>query len=364
MKIFQITHFGSLTNYGALLQAYALSRALRDLGHDVTLLRASFSFNNILRKWYKSPLRVIKAWKKLKDEQKQEKLHPRRFAEFASTYINLSQDEYHSHKELLKAGLQADALVTGSDQVWSSKVPFPPYFLEFGSESARRFSYAASTGSRARFDAAYLSALKEKTGRFYAVSVREHEALEQCRKAGIDSAELVPDPVMLFPADHWRNLYGPKSEKLKRYCFVYAVGRKTLDNDFLLQYCSRNDLEIIFVPSQNNMKNKIPGAKLCYPTIPEFLKLIDGADMMITDSFHGTSFALLFNTPVFVAAAHRNDARFMTLDRYFGIGKCYFYDPDKLKEAFQFCHDWTGINLRMDGLRQTGWSFLRRAAGE
>ena len=77
MKIFQITHWGSLTNYGALLQAYALQRALRDMGHDVTLIRASFSLHNILRKWYKAPFRVLGALKKRRMELREEERHHR-----------------------------------------------------------------------------------------------------------------------------------------------------------------------------------------------------------------------------------------------------------------------------------------------
>ena len=157
MKILQITHYGSLTNYGALLQAYALQRALTEIGHDVTLLRASFSYHNILKKWYKHPFKVLKAWKRRRNELRTEKKHPRNFPGFAGKYLKLSEQEFHSQKDLLKAGLTADALVTGSDQVWSSKKPSPAYFLEFGPADALRFSYAASVGSMACMDEKYLA---------------------------------------------------------------------------------------------------------------------------------------------------------------------------------------------------------------
>ena len=364
MKIVQITHFGSLTNYGALLQAYALQQALKELGHDPLLLRAGFSFNNILRKWYKSPLRVLKAWHKIKTEEREERLHPRKFREFAAARINLSEKYYNSHRSLLCGNIQADAMVTGSDQVWSGKKPFPPYFLEFGPAGARRFSYAASIGSKARCDRCYLSALREKLSNFQAVSVRESEALKQCQLAGITNAVLVPDPVMLFTPEYYRQeleLDGTLPEQ--KYCLIYTVGRSNIArNREILDYCREHDLQTVTVAAQHQNSSVLPETGLCYPEIPQFLNLIDHAEMVITDSFHGTVFSLLFNTPIAVIPKNDHDARFDTLDEYFDLAGCFC--RESFRKAAEHRFDFEKINRKLAELRSIGWNFLRSATGD
>lgn len=363
MKILQITHYGSLTNYGALLQAYALQRALTELGHDVTLLRASFSYHNVLKKWYKNPFRIVKAWNRRRAELRAEKKHPRKFSEFAAGYMKLSELEFHSHRDLVKAGLVADALVTGSDQVWSSKRPSPAYFLEFGPAEALRFSYAASVGSKACFDEKYLAEIKKKTRNFSGISVREKEALDQCLSAGIDTAIQVPDPVMLFSPEQWRqqlNLSAAVSER--RYCLIYTVGHNMISIDSkLTEYCRKKGLQIIAVPAQHHTEVNAKGVQCVYPTVPEFLSLIDNADFVVTDSFHGTAFSILFNTPFVVIPKNSHDARFITLDEYFDISGAYFKGNIDSCLAFKF--DFDTINEKIDTLRRQGWEFLCRTTG-
>ena len=362
MKIAQITHYGSLSNYGALLQAYALQLALKELGHDAFLLQASFSFHNILRKWYKSPLRVLKAWRRNRAEQRAEQLHPRKFREFAASRMTLSAKKYFSHRDLLKDPIDADALVTGSDQVWSGKTPFPPYFLDFGAPEAIRFSYAASIGSKARTDAEYLQKFRQSLTKFSGVSVREFEALEQCHLAGIDSAVLVPDPVMLFDGDHYRKelqLTAPQTSG--KYCLIYTVGRKLACEAEIVAYCRQKNLQIIVVAAQHQNNPDIPGGELCYPEIQEFLALIDHAEMVVTDSFHGTVFSLLFNTPVTVIPKNDHDARFDTLNEYFHISGAYCRGD--FEQATEYRFDFPAVNRKIAALQTVGWDFLKSVTG-
>lgn len=361
MKIAQITHYGSLSNYGALLQAYALQQALKTLGHDAFLLQASFSFNNILRKWYKSPLRVLNAWRRNCAERRAEQLHPRKFREFAASRMTLSDKKYSSHRDLLKDVIDADALVTGSDQVWSGKTPFQPYFLDFGKAEAIRFSYAASVGSKARTDTKYLAGFRKSLARFSGISVREKEALDQCRLAGIDSAVLVPDPVMLFDGDYYRKelqLTAPQAEK---YCLIYTVGRKLACESEILAYCKQKQLQIIVVAAQHQNTPGIPGSTLCHPEIPDFLSLIDHAEMVVTDSFHGTVFSLLFNTPVTVIPKNDHDARFDTLDDYFHISGAYCRLT--FEQAAEYRFDFPAVNSKIAALQTVGWNFLKSVIG-
>ena len=283
--------------------------------------------------------------------------------EFAAEHMTLSAKKYASHRDLLKDTFEVDALVSGSDQVWSGKMPFPPYFLDFGPAKARRFSYAASVGSKARTEEQYLSCFRKSLENFCGISVREREALTQCRLAGIDQAVLVPDPVMLFDGDFYRkNLQLSTPDSSEKYCLIYTVGRNLHREEEIAAYCRENDLKMIEVVSQHQSRGGIPGGRLCYPEIPEFLSLIDNARLMVTDSFHGTVFSLLFNTPVTVIPKNNHDARFDTLYEYFGIADaCCRKD---FRSAADFVFDFAAINSKIKELQGIGWDYLRTVTGE
>ncbi len=363
MRVFNITHFGSLTNYGALLQAYALQTAVNSLSHEATLIRASFKLHNRLRKWYKSPIRALNAYLDHRAELREEKLHPRDFTGFIARYMRTTEAVFHTHRDLLRADFPADALITGSDQVWSSKHPSASYFLDFGPAEARRISYAASVGSKARFDAEYLRDMAAQLRRFSAVSVREIEALEQCRRAGANDAVLVPDPVVLLDADHYRNkFHDPKLLPEKPYYLIYLVSGKNFP---WAEVCRRvRDLgcELVVICSQNSTFPEAvsESAKIVYPTIPQWLTLIDNARAMITDSFHGTLFALLFGTPPSVVRKNDHDARFDTLAEYFPSAQNALQGELWSVDAPEF----TAINEKISRLREIGFAFLRDALSE
>ena len=360
MKILNITHFGSLTNYGALLQAYALQTCLAEMGHDPVLIRASFTLNNQLRKWYRSPFAAWKALLAYLVERRSERRHPRGFAEFTAKYLRTTPEYFHSVEELTEAPLRADVLITGSDQVWSSKHFFPPYFLRFGPPEALRLSYAASIGTRARFGEEYMRDFAAALEGFSAVSVREDEGIEQCRRAGRPSARLVPDPVLLLDADHYREKFSdPRLLPGKPFDLVYLVSVKKPRWKELLRSAREHGREIVAVCSQ---KSRAPGwfagaVKTVYPTIPQWLTLIDHAELVITDSYHGTLFSLLFGTPPAVVRKSSHDARFDTLFSYFPSVRsdlCGSLGGDAEP-------DFAAVAERIARLRDVGRAFLNEA---
>jgi len=364
MKVLNITHFGSLTNYGELLQAYALQTALRSLRHDAVLLRASFSLHNQLRKWYKSPLNACRAWLTHRAALRDENRHPRDFAGFIARNMKATEEVFHTHRELLRADLKADALITGSDQVWSSKRPFPPYFLDFGPKDALRISYAASVGSKARFGEDYLRDFAARLRRFSAVSVRETEALEQCRRAGSPRAVLVPDPVLLLEADHYRKrFFSPELLPEKPFCLIYLVSCRNFPWEEVCRHAQTRGEEPVVVCSQRSTvpKGVEKTARVVYPDLPQWLTLIDRARLTITDSFHGTLVSLLFGTAPAVVRKNSHDARFDTLFSHFPSARrewreLFFGGGD--------APDFPAIHEKMRSLREIGFAFLRDALPE
>ncbi len=365
MKILQITHSGTLSNYGAVLQAYALQQALKKLGHDPVLIRTDFTFRNILNKWYRNPLRVVRAYGELRARRREERKHPRRFDEFVSRYMQTTPERYSTLGQLRAAPWEADAMVTGSDQVWSGKKPFPPYFLAFGPEKAIRFSYAASVGSKTHGGPEYAAAFKAAVRRFQAVSVRETEALEQCRAYGFPEAKLVPDPVLLLEPEAYVEAFQlPEGPAPEPYGLIYLVGRQGIEKVAgLAEYCRERNLKMVCVHSEHlHAAATAAGMEVACPEIPAWLDLIRKASLVVTDSFHGTLFSLVFKRRLVIVRKNQRDARFDTLDALFPIAPACYRGDLAACAAFQPDHE--AIHTKIRELRAEGYAFLNEALTE
>ena len=166
--------------------------------------------------------------------------------------------------------------------------------MDFGKENIRRISYAAS------WDPKYvsneqLSEIRPLINKLDYVSVREKKGLELCEKCGVKNPEWVVDPTLLLSAEEYRTLY--KKDKYvrhikKKYIFIYLVMTQTIkyNLDYVYNFAKKNDLEVIYVAEDKSIDNYTK----YYPTIPEWLYLVDNADFVLTNSFHGTVFSLIF----------------------------------------------------------------------
>lgn len=288
-------------NYGAILQNYALQKYLSKQGHNPFLIRyvekiqgnVFFKIKVVISKMKK---RIVVAKKSCsKDEN-------RNFDDFIKKNMNVSPRIYIGYKELTNDPPEADAYIAGSDQVWNfyntkldiCRDNIHAYFLDFGKENIRRMSYAASWDPKYVSDEQLLE-IRPLINKLDYVSVREKKGLELCEKCGVKNPEWVVDPTLLLSAEEYRTLY--KKDKYvrhikKKYIFVYLVMTQTIkyNLDYVYNFAKKNDLEVIYVAEDKSIDNYTK----YYPTIPEWLYLVDNADFVLTNSFHGTVFSLIF----------------------------------------------------------------------
>ncbi|GHV88942.1 hypothetical protein AGMMS50267_13020 [Spirochaetia bacterium] len=220
----------------------------------------------------------------------------RQFAEFRNKYIKQSEKIYYSYNELNENPPDADVYIVGSDQVWNpaflNKARTRAYFLGFGKTSVKRISYAASFGKDKLKDG-FITEIVPLLNKFLYVSVREKSGLAICRQCGINNAEWVPDPTMLFDGNTYRSLYQnePVKRPKKPYCFLYMLGNR---HDFSIQmvydWANEKNIDVVYVTGNA----KYDSYEKVYTTIPEWVYLIDNADYVITNSFHCSVFSLLF----------------------------------------------------------------------
>lgn len=299
MRVAVITRH-AISNYGSLLQAYATQVTLEKMGHQckiIDYIREDESYQNhektLLKQkpnWNNSPLKRLVY---LALRQPESVFSGKQFEKERKKYLELTR-RYASFSELEKNAPEADVYVTGSDQVWGPTEDGshdPAYCLAFTAEKVKRISYAASFGC---------TVMTEDVKRYYAehlqrystVTVREDSAVELTGKMGIVS-EQVLDPTLLLSAEEWRAL-GHKKLKGK-YVLVYQLHNDPTLGEYAKRVAKAKGLSLIRISTHLHQVTR-SGKFVWNPSISEFISYVDQAECLITDSFHGTAFAINLNT--------------------------------------------------------------------
>jgi hypothetical protein len=357
MKIGIMTFWWSDDNYGQILQCYALQKYLRDAGHDAYLIRYDPRDDYVKTPLWQKILKTLKLGKLFRYFKYRltypfiTKLDKRRkFEEFRNKYIKQSDRIYDSYQELARDIPEACVYIVGSDQVWNPDCILfektnnltKAYFLDFAGAGKKRIAYAASFGKE-RLGNDFIGEITPLLKKFTYVSVREKSGLDLCRQCGV-KAEWVPDPTMLLSASDYRTLYIrehlPRIEK--PYCFIYML---TNASDFLIKaiytWTKKKNLKFVYVTGNG----KYDGYRKLYATIPEWLYLIDNAEYVITSSFHGSLFSLLFHKQFGVIRSVGKDSemnnRFDSLFEMFEIENRFIDNSFSLLELDM---DWDNID--------------------
>lgn len=313
MKKIGIVTIHKSSNFGGSLQAYALYKFLEMQGNSVEIIdllrpvhdrfiydknykpyrNQSFSFKNRLRETVKKILGRKDRKGYSSDISKQ------RFAEFFKD-IKYSK-EYRKISQLYKDAPIYDTYITGSDQMWSPMHPFciEPYFLTFAPKGKRKISFATSIG---------VTELTEKEKADYKKWLSEYDAISVREKQGkqlLDSfmngkeVEVVADPTFLLDIEQWKKLaVAPQIKESYILLFVLTKSQPMIDFAIKMSKESGKKLVIIKQPllesSSDYLLDNNIGPR-------EFLGYFDNADLILTDSFHGTVFSMLMGAKNFCA---------------------------------------------------------------
>ncbi|WP_373278759.1 polysaccharide pyruvyl transferase family protein [Bacteroides gallinarum] len=290
-------------------------------------------------------------------------VHERKFTDFLSENI-LYTEQIYSTKELMQNPPVADCYITGSDQVWGALNPNPIFFLQFGSEETKRISFAASFGDGNSFlKDIYISKITPYLKKFDMVTVREYKALEICKKAGINGAMLFPDPTLLIDMSNYNRLLSsnPCTDK---YCLVYMLEeeQKTkMSMDDIAAFVKGIGIKMIYVASQGRFDKY---AKK-YPTIPQFLSYIKNADFVITNSFHGTVFSIMYHRRfAVIPKKNGNNTRIETLLSQYGLQKHIVKELSMIKIAYNDAVDWSLIDNINQKKKKVTVALLKKVVGK
>lgn len=321
------------TNYGGILQAYALQEVLKRMGYECDTFECNYFPETSILKTIKYFL--IKSIKRYLLFQKVDTLFPYHKAKeiyiknniekqlnvrsFVKSYISLL--EIRNFKEIPN---NYDCLVVGSDQVWRPKYfeenRISHAYLAFAKDwIVRKISYAASFGTDEwEYTEEQTEECKELIQKFDAVSVREASAISMVKDHfQVDSIHVLDPTMLLMKEDYEKLVANANVKQIEGDLFCYVLDEKEDISTFIHQVASQYHLTPFSVGIPDNRKSIFEQIQ---PPLEQWLRGFMDARLVITDSFHACVFSIIFHKPfIVVGNEERGNARFTSLLLLFGL---------------------------------------------
>jgi hypothetical protein len=285
-------------NYGNRLQNYALQEVLKNLGNDVVTIKdytdiqqhrslrerivTSVKNGNFVKKLFsKMDINAKKKNKKMDLEREQV------FKKFTNEHIKESDFFIDQDTKDFSFDDEFDCYVIGSDQVWNYS--FPTFSeLNFVSYSSKpKISYAASFGV-SEIPNSYRNLYQKGLNELSYISVREDAGKDIVKSIIHKDVDVVLDPTLLLGKDKWDKLIKDSEVYKKKYILTYFLEEMNEDDEkYIYEFAKSKKLEIKRLYYRKDIDNWSAGPK-------EFVNLISQCEMLFTDSFHGSVFAIIF----------------------------------------------------------------------
>lgn len=316
-----------IANYGGILQNYALQKVLRNMGYNPITFdtrRKVPLFLFILSTIKTILLFFIPGKRRLFFKRLEERKEV--FDDFVNKYIAKTEPFHKCHPELI-TNYNLDAIIVGSDQVWR-----PLYnhnlddcYLQFVSDSRiKKIAYAASFGvDYWEYDSKSTKKYAALLKKFAYVSVRENSGIALCQKHLDVNAQENLDPTLLLDEKEYLNLCASVPKNNSKFLAAYILDMNNEKKDLLKHLSEEKQLAIRYFSIE--AKTKL--------TIQEWLAMFRDASYVVTDSFHGTIFSIVFKKDF--QCLYNNDrgnARFKSL--------LDLYNSGKLEEMREFSLNW------------------------
>lgn len=332
-------------NYGAFLQAYALTLVLKNCSCINFIPDSRYLVSPRLKKKIPFAWRILAAFRWLKKSSK-------RFDEL----IKLQQSDLFKNVNSIKNYFQVGCYIAGSDQIWNPNFISERediYFLNFSPYSSKRISYAASLGMKQwpkDFEQRVLPMLQ----RFDAISVREESSVPYLTSLGLKNVVCVCDPTILHKGDFYKEQFPTTKVYKEEYVFVYKI-REQIPK--AVQEIFPNKVITVDLQKRKTLVS-----------VTDWLSNIDNAKFVVTDSFHCAVFCILFHKPFLVipnqSTGKGMNERFATL-----LGKtsleyrCLSCEEstEQVLERLNLPIDWDHVDAVLEEWRTYSSNWLKNA---
>lgn len=304
-KVAICTLFHRNYNYGGILQCFALYKIIEGMGCLPTAIAQKKCKNPIYpsllsrcRQYSFSEI-VSKLFEKFNEKAhpKVRKILSERFRLFENFIAENIESTYPiTDGDLNDLGNMFDVIISGSDQVWNPNAVSRVFLQDFDVMSGCiKISYAASI-SRNSLSKREKRVMIPAISMFNAVSVREKTAKRILDEENINNVEVVLDPTLLLDSSQWSQYAAPPMCE-KPYVLIYSFSAFPYEKELLDKY-TKEGIDVLYIPYAKQTYNYFDTKSRMKPVWnvgpSEFLSLIQNANMVYTDSFHGTVFSIIF----------------------------------------------------------------------
>ena len=338
---------------GAVLQAYALAKTINNLGHRAEMIAYRRPVRDATPSLKQKILRFV-----TRSSQRDAD-----YLAFQSRFLKESKRQYDRYEDIVSQSPQADAYVCGSDQIWNPALLAgnkydPAYFLQFGSAAIPRISYAASFGGH-RPDGAQAGLLRKYLGNFSHISVREAAGQSFLKQLLGREVALTLDPTLLL--ENYNELL-PVSTGGGRYILLYG-----LQYSPEIQAAAKTVAACLNQPLWSCGGPVLPwkhaGIRKTEEGPLKWLERINGASAVITNSYHGMIFSLLYRKRVIVVplqgGKNAGNERLLNLCDVLGVREQIM--PSDIRSSLSREMDWDAFDSRLAEQRAASLAFLRSA---
>lgn len=331
-------HIGIITwfdyeNYGTKLQAIASYVYLKRLGHEVKFVdffppkkQKNNNVNFLGRVQNKANYLALKYAAQIYEDKLCTRSY--RMKQVISDLCECTE-KIMNDREYIDACNQFDLLICGSDQIWNPNWYHPYYYADFAEIQSRKISYAPSIGVHV-IPENIEERMRESLKKFETISVREERAAELLQRIIGYHPKKVVDPTMLLSKNEWENLIFLHEKKVKPYVLCYFLSDNR--NHWLAarKFAKERDLDLAVIPQGGF--SFFQKAEIHADTgVREFLELIKNSQCVLTDSFHGTVFSILFEKEFYIFERFKQDQCVSQNDRVIELVKQFDVQNHLLK---------------------------------
>lgn len=350
MKIGTITfHWG--TNYGAVLQAYALQQHLKTNGYDTEII--DYIPRSVKSRQLMSAIKHLQMSYLVKEFK---------INRFRTNHLLISAATYYDSSELRNGCNQYDVYICGSDQIWnewfvlsSENKPNLTYYLDFVQMDKSRISYATSFGTD-ELSPKVINLIKPELEKFSDISVRENSGKKIVQDIGLE-ARLVVDPTLLLGKESYERLIEDKMVKNDFQLFSYILHNNQTTAHTVTEYV----FDKYFDKRSDRKYDQEPIG------IIEWLLSIRNARFVVTNSFHGLIFSLIFHTPFIVVPVENSgmNDRIATLLDSVNLNNRIVaeFNQDTVDTLFAENINWNEVDEKINAMRAASISFLENSLG-
>lgn len=372
-------------DYGGMLQAYASFRKIRDLGYDPEAINIDAISGEIKQRKIKYFIRnifdisIVKeksqiVFKKVRQKANKDlgdnlNLRYEAFDRFHREKFKVSR-EYSSWSDLTSGCKEYSSVVVGSDQLWlPSNIAGDYYTLSFVPNEVNKVAYATSFGV-SKIAKGQETKAKEYLSRIDYLSAREESGQRIIKEHTGRDVQLVCDPALLLTANEWDEDATPGRIIKDRYIFCYFMGDNPWQREFVKELKNKTSYKIVallhldqYIKSDENYVDEAP-----YDVSPaDFINLVKNAEMVCTDSFHGTVFSLIYGKMFFTfmrfsdSATLSTNTRINTLLKRLNVEDRLVTKESNAEKMLKQNMDIEGIQKRLCIFRNESLEYLKKA---